>query len=524
MKNDNLYALIESRLPRDLAAPCIETHDGLVYSWRDLHFASARLAGWLASLALPRDPDGSAARVAVQVEKSPEALMLYLAALRAGLVYVPLNTAYQRAEVEYFLNDARPAVVVCSPARARQIEPLARAAGVQHVLTLGERRDGTLLAAAAPFADSFGTVPRSADDLAAILYTSGTTGRSKGAMLTHGNLASNALVLDEFWGFREEREAGGHDVLLHALPLFHVHGLFVASHAALLSGATMLFLPKFDVRQVVERLPRATVFMGVPTYYTRLLAEPGFDRHVCRNMRLFISGSAPLLAETFNEFRKRTGHTILERYGMSETLMLVSNPYFGTPRDRLAGTVGIPLPGVEVRVVKEGSQPCAIGEIGDVQVRGPNVFKGYWRMPEKTREEFTEDGWFKTGDVGAFGGPGKPDNYLTLVGRSKDLIISGGFNVYPKEIESYIDEMAGVAESAVIGLPHPDFGEAVAAVIVARPGAAVDAAQVVAALKEKIANYKVPKRVWIVDELPRNAMGKVQKNVLRDRYAGAFAR
>jgi malonyl-CoA/methylmalonyl-CoA synthetase len=524
MKNDNLYALIESRLPRDLAAPCIETHDGLVYSWRDLHFASARLAGWLASLNLPRDADGVAARVAVQVEKSPEALMLYLATLRAGLVYVPLNTAYQRAEVEYFLNDAQPAVVVCTPARAQEIEPLARAAGVQHVLTLGERRDGTLLAAAAPFPDAFATVQRDADDLAAILYTSGTTGRSKGAMLTHGNLASNALVLDEFWGFKEEREAGGHDVLLHALPLFHVHGLFVASHAALLAGATMLFLPKFDVRQVLERLPRSTVFMGVPTYYTRLLAEPRFDRHVCRNMRLFISGSAPLLAETFNEFRKRTGHTILERYGMSETLMLVSNPYFGTPRDRLAGTVGVPLPGVEVRVVKEGNAPCAIGEIGDVQVRGPNVFKGYWRMPEKTREEFTEDGWFKTGDVGAFGGPGKPDNYLTLVGRSKDLIISGGYNVYPKEIESYIDEMAGVAESAVIGLPHPDFGEAVAAVIVARPGATVDAAQVIAALKDKIANYKVPKRVWIVDELPRNAMGKVQKNVLRDRYAGAFAR
>ncbi|GMV57010.1 MAG: AMP-dependent synthetase [Betaproteobacteria bacterium] len=523
MKNDNLYALIESRLPRDLAAPCIETHDGLVYSWRDLHFASARLAGWLASLELPRDPDGSAARIVVQVEKSPEALMLYLAALRAGLVYVPLNTAYQRAEVEYFLNDARPAVVVCTPARAREIEPLARAAGVQHVLTLGERRDGTLLGAAAPFPDSFATVQRGADDLAAILYTSGTTGRSKGAMLTHGNLASNALVLDEFWGFKEEREAGGHDVLLHALPLFHVHGLFVASHAALLAGATMLFLPKFDVRQVLERLPRSTVFMGVPTYYTRLLAEPRFDRHVCRNMRLFISGSAPLLAETFNEFRKRTGHTILERYGMSETIMLVSNPYFGTPRDRLAGTVGVPLPGVDVRVVKEGNEPCATGEIGDVQVRGPNVFRGYWRMPEKTREEFAEDGWFKTGDVGAFGGPGKPDNYLTLVGRSKDLIISGGYNVYPKEIESYIDEMAGVAESAVIGLPHPDFGEAVAAVIVARPGATVDAAQVIAALRDKIANYKVPKRVWIVDELPRNAMGKVQKNLLRDRYAGVFA-
>ncbi|MCX8115235.1 MAG: AMP-binding protein, partial [Burkholderiaceae bacterium] len=359
MKNENLYALIESRLPRDLSAPCIETHDGLVYSWRDLHFASARLAGWLASLDLPCDPDGSAARIVVQVEKSPEALMLYLATLRAGLVYVPLNTAYQRAEVEYFLNDARPAVVVCTPSRVREIEPLARAAGVSHVLTLGERRDGTLLAAAAPFADSFATAQRAADDLAAIVYTSGTTGRSKGAMLTHGNLASNALVLDEFWGFKEERETGGHDVLLHALPLFHVHGLFVASHAALLSGATMLFLPKFDVRQVLERLPRSTVFMGVPTYYTRLLAEPGFDRHVCRNMRLFISGSAPLLAETFNEFRKRTGHTILERYGMSETVMLVSNPYFGTPRDRLAGTVGVPLPGVEVRVVKAGNEPCA---------------------------------------------------------------------------------------------------------------------------------------------------------------------
>jgi malonyl-CoA/methylmalonyl-CoA synthetase len=261
----------------------------------------------------------------------------------------------------------------------------------------------------------------------------------------------------------------------------------------------------------------------VPTYYTRLLAEPRFDRHVCRNMRLFVSGSAPLLAETFNEFRKRTGHTILERYGMSETLMLVSNPYFGTPRERLAGTVGVPLPGVEVRVVKDGKQPCAIGEIGDVQVRGPNVFKGYWRMPEKTREEFTDDGWFKTGDVGAFGGPGKPDHCLTLVGRSKDLIISGGYNVYPKEIESCIDEMAGVAESAVIGLPHPDFGEAVAAVIVPRPGATVDPAQVIAALKERIANYKVPKRVWIVDELPRNAMGKVQKSLLRERYAGAFA-
>jgi malonyl-CoA/methylmalonyl-CoA synthetase len=523
VKNENLYALIESRLPRDLASPCIETADGLVYSWRDLHFASARIAGWLASLGLPRD-----ARVLVQVEKSPEALMLYLATLRAGLVYVPLNTAYRRAELEYFLGDAQPSVVVCAPAREREFGAIASAAGCAHVMTLGEGRDGSLLEAAAPFGDSFSTVPRAAGDLAAILYTSGTTGRSKGAMLSHGNLSSNALVLDEFWGFKEEREAGGHDVLLHALPLFHVHGLFVASHAALLAGAQMIFLPKFDPRQVLKHLPRSTVMMGVPTYYTRLLAEPSFDRHVCRNMRLFISGSAPLLAETFEEFRRRCGHTILERYGMSETIMLTSNPYFGTPRDRIGGTVGVPLPGVAVRVVRDDGSRCAIGEIGNVQVKGPNVFSGYWRLPEKTAEEFTPDGFFRTGDVGHFG-PAHPDerkpaHYLTLVGRSKDLIISGGYNVYPKEIESYIDEMAGVVESAVIGLPHPDFGEAVAAVVVAQSGATVDGDAIIARLKAKIANFKVPKRVWVVSELPRNTMGKVQKNLLRERYGDAFAR
>jgi malonyl-CoA/methylmalonyl-CoA synthetase len=458
----------------------------------------------------------------VQVDKSPEALLLYLATLRAGLVYVPLNTAYQRAELEYFLGDAQPAVVVCTPQRHAEIAPIAQAAGVAHVMTLGDARNGTLLEAATPFPDAFRTAQAARDDVAAILYTSGTTGRSKGAMLTHGNLASNALTLDEYWGFKEEREGGGHDVLLHALPLFHVHGLFVASHAALIGGCSMLFLPKFDVRQVLERLPRATVFMGVPTYYTRLLDDPGFDRHVCRNMRVFISGSAPLLADTFAEFRRRCGHTILERYGMSETLMLTSNPYIGLPSDRIAGTVGVPLPGVSVRVVKENNVPCAVGEIGDVQVRGPNVFAGYWRMPDKTREEFTSDGWFRTGDVGVFGGQGKPDTYLSLVGRAKDLIISGGYNVYPKEIEGYIDEMPGVVESAVIGLPHPDFGEAVAAVIVPEAGARIDDAQVIARLRAQIANFKVPKRVWVVPELPRNAMGKVQKNVLRERYAGAF--
>jgi malonyl-CoA/methylmalonyl-CoA synthetase len=527
MKNKNFYALVESRLPRELDGACIETQDGRLYSWRDMHRASARIAGWLASLGLSAGADGPPPRVAVQVEKSPEALMLYLATLRAGLAYVPLNTAYQRAEIDYFLRDAQPAVFVCTPQRAAELAPLAQAAGVPHVVTLGEHIDGTLLSAAAPFADAFATVARRAEDLAAILYTSGTTGRSKGAMLSHGNLASNALVLDEFWGFKEERDAGDQDVLLHALPLFHVHGLFVASHAALLAGAKMIFLAKFDAAEVIRRLPKSTVFMGVPTYYVRLLADPKFDRHTCRNMRLFVSGSAPLLTETFTEFQRRTGQTILERYGMSETLMLVSNPYFGiAARERLGGTVGVPLPGVAVRVINDDGSKCASGEIGNVQVRGPNVFSGYWRMPEKTAEEFTADGFFKTGDVGYFGAStpaaGRPDPYLTLVGRSKDLIISGGYNVYPKEIESYIDEMPGVVESAVIGLPHVDFGEAVAAVVVVQGPAAPDGAQIAARLKGQIANYKVPKRVWVVAELPRNAMGKVQKNVLRERYAQAF--
>ena len=522
MKNQNLYALIESRMPRDLASACLETPDGLVYSWRDLHFGAARIAGWLASLDVSADADGAPPRVVGQIEKSPEAVMLYLGALRAGFAYVPLNTAYQAAEIDYFLDDVKPVLFVCAPQRETQLAPLAERAGCRYVKTLGEQRDGSLLPAAAPFPDSFRTVERGAADLAAILYTSGTTGRSKGAMLSHGNLSSNALVLDEFWGFKEEREAGGHDVLLHALPLFHVHGLFVALHAALLSGGSMLFLNRFDARQVIQFLPRATVFMGVPTYYTRLLDEQGLDRYACRHMRLFVSGSAPLLAETFEAFRRRAGHTIVERYGMSETVMLVSNPYFGTARDRIGGTVGVPLPGVAVRIVGEDGSPCGVGDIGRVEVRGPNVFSGYWHMPEKTAEEFTADGWFRTGDVGHFGGDRRPGDYLTLVGRSKDLIISGGYNVYPKEIEGYLDAIAGVGESAVIGLPHPDFGEAVAAVVVAAPNASLDGEALIGQLRVQIANFKVPKRVWIIDELPRNAMGKVQKNVLRQRYAATF--
>jgi malonyl-CoA/methylmalonyl-CoA synthetase len=501
--NANLYALFASRFPADRSTCCIETGDDLFYSWGDLDRATAKLANLLAALNL--EPG---ARVAVQVEKSPEALLLYLATIRAGYVYLPLNTAYRASEIAYFMADAEPEVVVCSPQNFGWVSNIAFKAGAKHVFTLGEQRDGSLLARASHQPDSFRTVHSEPEDLAAILYTSGTTGRSKGAMLTHANLSSNAQVLHEYWKWSKD------DVLLHTLPLFHVHGLFVAAHGALLAGARMIFLPRFDAVQAMSCLRRATIFMGVPTYYVRLLAESSFGKETCANMRLFISGSAPMLMETFAEFKKRTGHTILERYGMSETTMLVSNPYDG---ERIGGTTGLPLPGVSVRVVKQGDAPCAPEEIGDIQVKGPNVFPGYWRMPEKTKEEFTADGYFKTGDVGKFGTNG----YLTIVGRSKDLIISGGYNVYPKEIESIIDELDGVAESAVIGVPHPDFGEAVTAVVVCKPGSALSEQTVIAALKSQIANFKVPKRVHFVKELPRNTMGKVQKNVLREQYKDA---
>lgn len=503
--NANLYALFASRFPQDQSACCIETHDGQFYSWNDLERASAKMANLLSSLKLPAN-----ARIAVQVEKSPEALMLYLATIRAGLVYLPLNTAYRAAEIAYFVADAEPSVVVCAPENFGWVSQIAFKAGTQHVFTLDQARNGrnsgSLLTRAQHQPDTFETVVKQPDELAAILYTSGTTGRSKGAMLTHDNLASNAKVLQHCWHWQTG------DVLLHALPLFHVHGLFVATHGALLNGSKMIFLPKFDADQVLRHLPRSTVFMGVPTYYVRLLAQTQFDQAACANVRLFVSGSAPLLADTFRQFEQRTGHTILERYGMSETTMLVSNPYQGA---RIGGTVGLPLPGVSVRVVDATNQECATEAIGDIQVKGPNVFKGYWRMPEKTAEEFTDDGYFKTGDVGKFGA----DGYLSIVGRSKDLIISGGYNVYPKEIESFIDEIEGVLESAVIGLPHPEFGEAVTAVIVLKSDAKLSEADVIAAAKAGIANFKVPKRAFFADELPRNAMGKVQKNILRANYA-----
>lgn len=505
--NANLYDIFADRFPQDRTACCIETGCGRQYSWDEIDRGSARIANLLASLDLPRD-----ARVAVQVDKSPEAVMLYLATLRAGLVYLPLNTAYRAAEIEYFLNDAQPSVVVCSPANVDWVRPLAASAGTRQVYTLDELRNGvgigTLLDHAAAQPDRFDTVQRKADELAVILYTSGTTGRSKGAMLTHGNLTSNALVLRDYWQWQPD------DVLLHTLPLFHIHGLFVACNGALVNGSKMIFLSRFDSAEVVRHLPQATVFMGVPTYYTRLLDEPGFGRNTCARMRLFISGSAPLLPATFTAFRERSGHTILERYGMSETAMLTSNPYDGL---RLPGSVGKPLPGVTIRTSNAEGRACAVDEIGGIEVRGPNVFKGYWHMPEKTAEEFTADGYFRTGDVGRFDDQG----YLWIVGRSKDLIISGGYNVYPKEVEAVIDDLDGVLESAVIGVPHPDFGEAVVAVVVRTAGAgdAVSEAGIIAALKTRIANFKVPKRVHFVDELPRNTMGKVQKNVLRSRFA-----
>lgn len=504
--NANLYALFRERFPSDLDDCWLETSDGLYYSWRDLERGSAKIANLFASLNLP-----AGARIAAQVEKSPEALMLYLATVRAGFVYLPLNTAYRAAEMAYFIENASPSVVVCSPKNFGWIAQTAFARGTSHIFTLDEpaqgRNSGSLLARAVHFADSFETVHRDRDDLAAILYTSGTTGRSKGAMLSHGNLASNIAVLHDVWHWHKG------DVLLHALPLFHIHGLFVAAHGALYNGSKMIFLAKFDSAEVIRHLPRSTIFMGVPTFYVRLLADPAFSREPCTGMRLFVSGSAPLLADTFAQFAQRSGHRILERYGMSETAMLTSNPYIG---ERKPGTVGPALPGVSVRVVNTEGVACTSGEVGEIQVKGPNVFKGYWHMPEKTAEEFTADAYFKTGDVGFF----DDDLYLSIVGRSKDLIITGGYNVYPKEIEAIIDELPGVLESAVIGVPHPDFGEAVVAVVVPRAEATLSEQGIIQTLKNAIANFKVPKQVHVVTELPRNTMGKVQKNLLRERYSG----
>jgi malonyl-CoA/methylmalonyl-CoA synthetase len=513
MVQENLFAALRAAFPANLDSVAVETDHGLHYSWRDLDRASAMMANLLEGLKLPK---GS--RIAVQVEKSVEAMVLYLATLRAGYVFLPLNTAYQSAEIEYFIGNAEPAVVVCSGLNFGWVSKIAFKAGTHHVFTLNDDRTGTLLERAAHQKDQHRIAVKSADDLAAILYTSGTTGRSKGAMLTHGNMLSNAQMLKSYWGWKKG------DVLIHALPIFHVHGLFVAIHGALINGSKMIWLAKFDPKFVIAKMPQATVFMGVPTLYGRMLSEPSLTKAAARNMRLFIAGSAPLLIETFTEWQQRTGHTILERYGMSETVMLTSNPYaadkrHGAQSERRGGTVGFPLPGVKLRVQGDDGKALPVGEIGNIQVKGPNVFQAYWRMPEKTKEEFTADGFFKTGDVGKIDERG----YVVIVGRSKDLIISGGYNVYPAEIEGYINEMPGVAESALVGVAHPDFGEVGVAVVIAKPGAQIKAEQIIATLKSKLANFKIPKKCFVVPELPRNTMGKVQKNLLREQHKNLFS-
>jgi malonyl-CoA/methylmalonyl-CoA synthetase len=482
----------------------IETSAGKLYSYRDILAITSRFAN-----ALRVGGVKSGDRVAAQVEKSPEALFLYLACLRAGAAYLPLNTAYTEAELGYFLCDAEPSVFVCRP-DMREAASLCERSGVPALLTLGTDEGGTLPALAAGQPDVFDDVPRSSGDLAAILYTSGTTGRSKGAMLSHRNLASNASALAQAWAFTSR------DVLLHALPIFHAHGLFVATNVTLITGASMLYLPKFDPGEIFRLLPRATTMMGVPTFYVRLLDDARLTREAAAHMRLFISGSAPLLPDTHRGFLERTGHSILERYGMTETGMNTSNPYEG---DRVPGTVGLPLPGIEVRITNpETGEVLGDEDIGMIELRGPNVFEGYWRMPEKTKAEFRDDGFFITGDLGKIDVRG----YVHIVGRGKDLIISGGFNVYPKEVESEINALPGVVESAVIGVPHPDFGEGVMAVVVPAKDSGLQEQAVIDALRNRLANYKLPKRVFFVDGLPRNAMGKVQKNLLRDAYADLF--
>jgi malonyl-CoA/methylmalonyl-CoA synthetase len=503
--NANLFSRLFDGLdnPERLA---IETADGQHISYGELISRAGQMANVLVSSGVkPGD------RVAAQTEKSVPGLVLYLATVRAGAVYLPLNTAYTLNELEYFITDAEPTVVVCDPAKAGGIGALAAKVGAK-VMTLGADGKGSLTDAAAKAAPGFNTVARDDDDLAAILYTSGTTGRSKGAMLTHDNLASNSLTLVDYWHFTDK------DVLIHALPIYHTHGLFVASNVVLFARASMIFLPKLDPDLIIKLMARATVLMGVPTFYTRLLQSPALTRESAAHMRLFVSGSAPLLADTHREWSARTGHAVLERYGMTETNMNTSNPYDG---ERVPGAVGHPLPGVSLRITDpDTGKELARNSIGMIEVKGSNVFKGYWRMPEKTKAEFRNDGFFITGDLGKI----DDDGYVHIVGRGKDLVISGGFNVYPKEIESEIDAMPGVMESAVIGVPHADFGEGVTAVLVRAKDSKIDEAAVLKALDGRLAKFKMPKRVIVVDELPRNAMGKVQKNILRETYSDIYSK
>ncbi len=507
MSNENLYLRFAGdRFKHAGDRPFLLSPGRNPLNYADLDEASGRMQSRLIALGVtPGD------RVMVQVEKSNEAVILYLACLRAGAIYIPLNTAYTPAEVEYFMGDATPQLFVSHPASRENLMPVAERIGVPHLLTLGIDGRGSLLDEMDSLDADPSVVDRSGDDLAAILYTSGTTGRSKGAMLSHANLQSNAEVLHDYWQWQD-----ADDVLLHALPIFHVHGLFVALHCALLGTSPVHFLPRFNAEAVIQLLPESSVMMGVPTFYTRLLDNPSFTTESCSKMRLFISGSAPLLAETHISFEERTGHRILERYGMTETGMITSNPYQG---ERVAGTVGFALPGISVRIADDKGKELPRGQTGVLEMTGPNVFKGYWQMPEKTAAEFRPDGWFITGDMASMDEEGR----VTIVGRAKDLIISGGYNVYPKEIESEIDEIPGVKESAVIGLPHPDFGEGVAAVVVQDGSMELNESDILSPLQDRLARFKQPKRVYLVEELPRNTMGKVQKAQLRETYKDGFS-
>ncbi|WP_076445198.1 malonate--CoA ligase [Roseivivax lentus] len=486
------------------STPFLHLPDGQILTHDAFLQSAARFAHTLTASGLaPGD------RVAAQVEKSPEALALYAACVQAGLVFLPLNTAYTVDELTYFIENSGARMVVCDSTREDRLRPVTETLGAQ-LLTLDADGTGSLPEAARDQPTAFPTVARDADDLAAFLYTSGTTGRSKGAMLTQENLLSNARTLAEHWRFT------GEDVLMNALPIFHTHGLFVATNVTLVAGGAMIFLPKFDIDTIIDKMPMATTMMGVPTFYTRLLDDDRFTGELVKDMRLFISGSAPLLSETHVRFEERTGHRILERYGMTETNMNTSNPYEG---ERRAGTVGFPLPGVELKVCDpETEQEVPQGDVGVIEVRGPNVFKGYWQMPEKTAEELRDNGFFITGDLGRIDG----DGYVHIVGRDKDLIISGGYNIYPKEIELVLDEQPGVLESAVIGVPHADFGETVVGVLVAEPGAAPDVDAIAETVRDKLARFKHPRKLFVIDALPRNTMGKVQKNVLREQYKHLF--
>ena len=499
--SDNFFEILETRFPKGEEATAFLLEDGTRISYDEMNASSAQMANLLTSLGA-----NTGDRVAVQVEKTPQAVMLYLACLRAGLIYLPLNTAYTVSEVDYFLGDATPTIVVCDPAKQIDIKVKAATAGAKVVLTLDDEGVGTLTEQAASQPTTFATVARDSQDIATILYTSGTTGRSKGAMLTQENLSSNALTLERIWEWTPD------DVLLHALPIFHVHGLFVVLHCIFLCGGMSIFFKKFDADAVMKYMPQATVLSGVPTFYTRLLANPDFGKDHCKNMRLFMAGSAPLLDETFIEFQERSGHTILERYGMTETGMTCSNPYNG---ERIAGLVGPEMPDTTGRVADEDGNEVPHGEIGVLEVKGPNVFKGYWQMPEKTKAEFREDGFFITGDMAKR----EPNGYIRIVGRTKDLIISGGFNVYPKEIEACLDDHDSVLESAVVARPDVDFGEvAVAYVVLSDPS--LTEASLRDYAREHLANFKVPKTVVFLDALPRNTMGKVQKNQLRELAVG----